>query len=536
MLAPRPLFSLYRGGHEEVCVFGEIACYAAPSAPFVSGEAGSRVVARSLLKPFQFLASGLAPLAGDLPAERVAALGSISATSAQLALLRSWYGSELVELSRTLNLPSALPLCADSRARLLDAGALPSPLFHPCFSKHVAILEACRQHGWPLAGYTALDHPFHAALGALLGSMLGRPLGNGDFVGDGCRLPTPVLEPLELARLYRDLAAAGDTGSLGAIRRAMTTEPEWIGGPDRVDTRLMLKNPGALVAKEGADGLLAVGVVPNPAAPAGAGLLVKLASGHQPGWAALALAPFLEALGLEPLLEPTPGQEVIWHVTPGRERQAPLDISPLLSERIAVWPGDTPYRRAPVTEPDATPGGAGPSWDLLVSSIHTTLHVGAHADAPNHFERGGLGIDRVPLSPYRGVCEVVEVALPPGGVISPSALGGKRPQAPRVLFKTGSFPDPDRFEAGFVAFSPELVRWLADGGVVLLGIDTPSVDPFSSKALPSHHATRQSPALAILEGLDLSQVQPGTYELVALPLRLEGADASPVRATLWPLR
>ena len=87
-----------------------------------------------------------------------------------------------------------------------------------------------------------------------------------------------------------------------------------------------------------------------------------------------------------------------------------------------------------------------------------------------------------------------------------------------------------------MAFAPELIDWIAERGVVLVGIDTPSVDPFSSKTLPSHHATRRGRGLAILEGLLLAHVTPGLYELVALPLRLEGADASPVRAALWPLR
>jgi arylformamidase len=105
-----------------------------------------------------------------------------------------------------------------------------------------------------------------------------------------------------------------------------------------------------------------------------------------------------------------------------------------------------------------------------------------------------------------------------------------------VLFKTGSFPDPERFDADFVAFSPELIAWLLERGVVLVGIDTPSVDPFSSKTLPSHHGTRSGPGMAILEGLELTGVEPGCYELCALPLRIEGADASPVRAALWPLR
>jgi arylformamidase len=536
MLAPRPLFSLFRGGHEEVCVYGEVASYAGPGVAFASSEVGSRFPARSLLKPFQFLATGLAAAGAELAPERIPALGSISATTAQLEQLERWYRTEQAELLANLDLPSALPMCAASRTRLLDAGAPPSPSFHPCFSKHVAILMACREHGWPLAGYTEPGHPFQRALEALLGSLLGRSFGAEDFVRDGCRLGTPVLAPLELARLYRALAAGREDTPLAVIRAGMLREPVWIGGPERVDTRLMLKNPGTLVAKEGADGLLAVGVVPSAAAPSGVGLVVKLSGGHQPEWAALALSPFLEALGLAPLAETTPGQEVVWHVTPGHSRPAPLDISPLLSERIAVWPGDTPYRRTPVSEPGATPSGSGPGWELLVSSIHTTLHVGAHADAPNHFQVGAAGIDRVPLGPYRGVCQVVEVALAPGSVIVPSHLNGKLPNAARVLFKTGSFPDPERFEPGFVAFSPELIGWLAGAGVVLIGIDTPSVDPYSSKALPSHHATRRGPPLAILEGLDLSRAPAGLYELIALPLRLEGADASPVRATLWPLR
>jgi arylformamidase len=216
----------------------------------------------------------------------------------------------------------------------------------------------------------------------------------------------------------------------------------------------------------------------------------------------------------------------------------PLDISPLLSERIAVWPGDTAFRRRAIAEPggdSSGDGGSSPGWELLVSTIETTLHVGAHADAPNHFMLGGVGIDRVPLAPYRGPCEVVAVHVARGGTIEPSHLG-RAPAAPRVLFKTGSFPDPERFDPDFVAFSPALIAWLIELGAVLVGIDTPSVDPFSSKDLPSHHMTRSGRGLAILEGLELGDVTPGCYELIALPLRLEGADASPVRASLWPLR
>jgi arylformamidase len=136
---------------------------------------------------------------------------------------------------------------------------------------------------------------------------------------------------------------------------------------------------------------------------------------------------------------------------------------------------------------------------------------------------------------------VIEVTKPRGSLIvpediPPDSLSGGVPRAPRVLFKTGSYPDPRHFNPDFVAFSPELIAWLEACGVVLIGIDTPSIDPFSSKSLPTHHATRHGRGLAILEGLDLTHVKAGSYELIALPLRLRDADASPLRATLWPLR
>src|SRR5690606_16839733 len=104
---------------------------------------------------------------------------------------------------------------------------------------------------------------------------LGREPAELAFVTDGCRLPTPLLEPGELARLYRALAAAPDGSELGRLRQAMVDHPERIGGPERVDTRLMQANPGLLVAKEGADGLLAIGVRPTAAEPGGAGLMIK---------------------------------------------------------------------------------------------------------------------------------------------------------------------------------------------------------------------------------------------------------------------
>jgi arylformamidase len=173
---------------------------------------------------------------------------------------------------------------------------------------------------------------------------------------------------------------------------------------------------------------------------------------------------------------------------------------------------------------------------VLVSSVHTTLHAGAHVDAPNHVGLDSAGIDRVPLETYRGLCQVIRVQAPKRSALTPRDLDERPPLAPRVLFATGSYPDPDRFDPDFSALSAELIDWLEAHGAVLVGIDTPSIDLLSSNELASHRATRRGRGLAILEGLVLDGVEAGLYELVALPLRIEGADGSPVRASLWPLR
>src|SRR5690606_11437122 len=105
-------------------------------------------------------------------------------------------------------------------------------------------------------------------------------------------------------------------------------------------------------------------------------------------------------------------------------------------------------------------------------------------------------------------------------------------KAPRILFATESFPDPRNWNHDFSALSPELIHWAASQGVILFGIDTPSVDPSDSKLLESHQALLQTNS-AVLEGIVLSDVSEGLYVLSALPLKIKGADASPVRAVLW---
>lgn len=169
---------------------------------------------------------------------------------------------------------------------------------------------------------------------------------------------------------------------------------------------------------------------------------------------------------------------------------------------------------------------------LTLSAMETTLHLGAHTDAPNHYAVDGEDIASVVLERYYGKCQVISVDVEPGERILPTHLR-ERITAPRVLFHTDTFPDPNRWNDDFASLSPQLIDMLASQGVVLVGIDTPSVDPATDKELPSHAALHRHD-MSVLEGIILSHVEPGHYTLIALPLPLTGADASPVRAVLVP--
>jgi arylformamidase len=206
-----------------------------------------------------------------------------------------------------------------------------------------------------------------------------------------------------------------------------------------------------------------------------------------------------------------------------------IDISPLIDATINVWPGDTPFVQT--INADMNTGA-----NLTLSDIRTSLHVGAHADAPRHYVANGTDIASRRLDLYLGLCVVVYVDVARGERIMPDHVADKIEAlcTPRVLFRTGTFPDHRHWNNDFASLSPELVDDLYHHGVRLIGIDTPSVDPFESKALEAHHAFARND-MAMLEGLVLDDVDEGEYELIALPLRIKGADASPVRAVLRTL-
>jgi arylformamidase len=202
------------------------------------------------------------------------------------------------------------------------------------------------------------------------------------------------------------------------------------------------------------------------------------------------------------------------------------DISPPVHAGSPVFPGDTPYGQqwaATIT----------PSCPVNVSSLTLSPHVGAHADAPLHYDPAGEPVGALPLEPYLGRCRVIH-AIAPGPLVTWEHLAhAARELPPRVLVRTYRRA-PERWDPELAAFAAETVERLADAGVRLVGIDTASIDPAESKDLPSHQVVRRR-GLRVLENLVLDEVPEGDYELIALPLKLVTADASPVRAVLREL-
>jgi len=202
------------------------------------------------------------------------------------------------------------------------------------------------------------------------------------------------------------------------------------------------------------------------------------------------------------------------------------DISPPVQPGSPVFPGDTPFQLQ---------WGCTISADcpVNVATLSLSPHTGAHADAPLHYSPDGAAVGALDLAPYLGPCRVIH-AIGCGPLIEwqhlAHALAG---MPPRVLVRTYATA-PSGWDGALSAFAPDTVARLADAGVLLIGIDTASIDPADSKALPSHQVIRQR-NLRVLENLVLDDVPEGDYELIALPLKLMTADASPVRAVLRDL-
>jgi arylformamidase len=520
-----PLFSLLRTGVPEITVYGEVVVTQDRRVLFQTSDALGEYPARSLLKPFQFLATGL--VEPDLKPWHVTAMGSVSATEEQVRTIRQWFENDRSILMELNKVPASFPMDEKNRVHLKESRQGPEQWYHTCLCKHAAILEACRKNNWPTDSYLESTHPFHQQLTQKLAQWLGSR--DRSHVIDGCGLPSPVFVTSELATLFENLIRAAPNSAEWIVANAMMTNAEWIGGPKRVDTRHMLANPGRLVAKEGADGLWGLGAMAKGSVNGPVGILVKISAGFYPELAALAVAPILQALGLKPSADVPRGQEIRYHFEPMfRRRARTWDLSPVVNESIAVWPGDVGYER--IVSLDTDTGN-----HLTRSAVKTTLHVGTHAEGLNHFEAKVSGIDQAVLDRYWGPCQVIRVEKAENTSITVSDIESRVLLAKRILFATGTFPDPIRFNEDFVSLSVELIEWLGERGVLLVGIDTPSIDPFSSKTLSAHKATTAF-KMGILEGLVLTDVAEGVYDLSAIPLKWEKDDASPVRVALRELR
>ncbi len=204
------------------------------------------------------------------------------------------------------------------------------------------------------------------------------------------------------------------------------------------------------------------------------------------------------------------------------------DISRTVSPQIAVWPGDTPFSYDVVMSKDS-----GASVNL--TTLHLSAHTGTHADAYWHYDSNGLHPAEMPLKKYMGTAQVISLLRAEGGITPAELAGIDLDGAERVLFHTPASDLADHeWSNTFAYLTVELIDYLADRGVVLIGLDSPSVDHVDSKALPCHHQLLTR-GMVNLESLQLTGVPDGRYELVALPLRLSAVCGSPVRAVLRDL-
>ena len=214
-----------------------------------------------------------------------------------------------------------------------------------------------------------------------------------------------------------------------------------------------------------------------------------------------------------------------------------FDISRALSSGLAPWPGDTPFH-------------FGLKWKMAegatvnVGAINMSVHNGTHADATFHFDVSGDTIENMPLDAYIGDAVVVDLTerfagagdeldrARQIGLADLQAFSASLEQAPRLLLKTGVWQDSKVFPDWIPVVAPDVPKWLRERKVKLLGLDLPSVDAIEAKTLTNHYALAAA-RVAIVESLDLSEVDPGIYHFSALPLKIAEGDAGPVRAILW---
>ncbi len=200
-----------------------------------------------------------------------------------------------------------------------------------------------------------------------------------------------------------------------------------------------------------------------------------------------------------------------------------IDITQPLTNQIATWPGDTPFHFEVAYTKEQT-------GSVNIGQITASVHTGTHADAPFHFNSSAATIEQLDVNHYIGPAKVIDVTgIPWVGQeeLMNFDLDGVR----RLILKTKEKVQVEKFPEDFTLLKEDIGEFLQNKGIFLLGLDIPSVDAADSKDLPIHHTLYRN-GVHILENLYLQDVSAGDYELIALPLKIVGADGSPVRAVL----
>jgi len=209
------------------------------------------------------------------------------------------------------------------------------------------------------------------------------------------------------------------------------------------------------------------------------------------------------------------------------KEQGWIDISQPLTSDIGTWPGDTKFSYQLSYEKEET-------GSVNIGQFTTSVHTGTHADAPFHFDNEGKKINELNVNSYIGRARVVDVT-------GNEKIGARELEnfqldgITRLLLRTVNRNVPTVFPMNFTVLDENIGPYLKEKGIFLIGTDVPSVDPVDSKGVSAHHSLYKS-NVHILENLMLADVEPGDYELIALPLAIVGADGSPVRAVIRPIK
>lgn len=200
-----------------------------------------------------------------------------------------------------------------------------------------------------------------------------------------------------------------------------------------------------------------------------------------------------------------------------------IDISQTLSNDIAHWPGDEPFHfTVPFTKEQ--------TGSVNIGRITTSPHTGTHVDAPFHFDNNGKTIDELNIDTYIGTAKVIDVT-DAEKVTAELLKGHDLSGISRILLKTRKEIHEEQFPSNFMIVDADVGPYLRSCGVQLLGTESPSVDHVRSKEVLAHHSLGEN-GIHIIENIVLTHVEPGMYDLIALPLKIKGADGSPVRAVI----